>query len=468
MTISSTSSASPWRAGFDVCGILLLVCGESLGGLMPRPLAVGPFSVWLLLGAAIVAVRHVIWRSPALPTLVGRWVRGPGRGKVPSSSIVALLLATRIVVLIAGALAVYSRGLAHTQPPPRLVSHNVILNLPARFDAGWYLRIARHGYEWQPYLRGKQNALAFFPLHPLAMHIGGDVVTLPAKVLRDPDFLENGDTRVLWGGVLVAVLCFLAGARAMYQLGIEFGIDAGRTSAAIVLLATYPFALFYSAPYSEGLFLLCSTATVLAWMQGRSLATLSWGLLTGLARSNGWTLAVALMADAVLVRRDRHPGWYLAALGPVLGAAMYSAYVYALTGHPLDWAIAQQAWDPSASPLRFVVRRWDALLRNGVGGYLLADPVDALTFAATLLALAAAFSHLWRRAYLQGTWILAYLLPALALDLPATGRLTAVLVPMFFWLAPRARGAAFIALAGAFTIGEVFLASLFFRSFPPY
>ena len=40
------------------------------------------------------------------------------------------------------------------------------------------------------------------------MRVAGDLLTLPAKAARNPEFLGGGNARVLWGGVLVSVVCF--------------------------------------------------------------------------------------------------------------------------------------------------------------------------------------------------------------------------------------------------------------------
>jgi len=238
---------------------------------------------------------------------------------------------------------------------------------------------------------------------------------------------------------------------------------------AVVLLALYPFALFFSAAYSEALFLLCSTSAVLAWSRDRPGATLLWGVLTGLSRSNGWTLAFALIADRLWGgAKVRGQAWAWLAGAPLVGAALYSAYVYAVTGYAFEWAAAQQGWGATLSVGGFFARHLAALAAAGAIGYVAHNPLDALTFAATVAALAVGGHYLWRRQWLLGVWIIAYLLPALAIDLPAIGRLTSVLVPVFFYLAETCRGRWHALLATAFVFGQLFLAAEFFRWRPPY
>ena len=62
----------------------------------------------------------------------------------------------------------------------------------------------------------------------------------------------------------------------------------------MLLLATYPFAVYYSAAYTESLFLLAALGT---WFHSRReefLRAAGWGLLLGLTRPNGFFLAVPL------------------------------------------------------------------------------------------------------------------------------------------------------------------------------
>ena len=44
-------------------------------------------------------------------------------------------------------------------------------NLPARFDAGWYLQIATYGYEYLPNRFDRQQNLVFFPAFPVLMSL---------------------------------------------------------------------------------------------------------------------------------------------------------------------------------------------------------------------------------------------------------------------------------------------------------
>jgi hypothetical protein len=350
------------------------------------------------------------------------------------------------------------------------VSHDELQNLPARFDAGWYLTIARRGYQWRAELRGHQQSIAFFPLFPMAMRIAGDIVTIPARLLRDPLMIGGGDARMLWGGVLCSIACFGLALPKVYERGVIDLGDAAGAGRSVLLLATYPFAVFFSAPYSEALFLLASVATTLAWSKGELRRALWWGLAAGLARSNGWTLSVPLLLDAAFGagRRDQTRIRLLVAMGPVLGASVFSLYVYGLTGNPVDWIHAQQGWGRALTPLAFVTRRGASIGELGFLGYIAGDPVDAITGVCVLLTLGTSLALIWRRDWLNGMLGLCYLAPALLIDLPAAGRMTAVVFPTFVALARLLRGAPYVGVVVAFALVQAYLAARFFLWRPPF
>jgi hypothetical protein len=142
----------------------------------------------------------------------------------------------------------------------------------ARWDSVWYLTIAQHGY-------GDAHAhaqAAFYPLYPLLMRAGSWVV---------------GST--LTAGILISLACFLCALVLLHRLAaLELGLRDARST--VLLVAYFPTAFFFSAVYSEGLFLLVSVGAFLAARRGRWAAAGALGGLAALTRNSGVLLLVPL------------------------------------------------------------------------------------------------------------------------------------------------------------------------------
>lgn len=453
----------------DVATVVCLLAGDTAGWLM-FPAAQPPLGLSAVFwaGLGLLLVRHVIWRSPTIVTLLWsaarEWLGLPAHRRL-----LAVIAVTRLGVLVIGLMASLSSPQVFDRFPH--LSRQALENLPARWDAFWYHSVARLGYRWDPAQRDDQQNIAFFPAYPLLMRTGGDVVTIPAKVVRDPELFGTGAVRVMWGGVLASLACFTLAMWRLFRLASDDAANASAALRACVLFATYPFALFFSVPYSESLALLALVSVTLAWREGRTASGTLWGVVLGLSRPNGWTIAVALLADRLLGASQPwkgRAGWIFITAAPLAGAAMYSAYVHSVTGYAFEWAAAQRAWGAVFRPSSFVVRRWGRIAHEGLAGYVGRDPVDALTFVALVLMVAVALWLASRRQWLYAVLMLAYIAPAVAIDLPAAGRMTSLLFPAFLVLGSRLSGAPFHALVTVFGLGQAWFAWRFFLWSSPY
>ena len=144
----------------------------------------------------------------------------------------------------------------------------------------------------------------------------------------------------------------------LYRLAREH-LDEPATRAALLLLAAYPFAVFFSAAYAESLMLLAAVAAFYHFKHEKWVAAAARGLLAGLTRPNGFLLAgplgviglqQALARRASAETRDQLIRHALIAAGiaamPLVGTLMYSAFVYSLTGDPVAWREAHTALGP--------------------------------------------------------------------------------------------------------------------------
>ncbi|HEY3021033.1 MAG TPA: mannosyltransferase family protein [Solirubrobacteraceae bacterium] len=315
----------------------------------------------------------------------------------------------------------------------------------ARWDSVWYLSIAQDGY-------GAQGRPAFFPLYPLLARVGGWVVGSP-----------------LVAGALVSTACLVAGLAALHELTrLELGGEAARWT--VVGLAVSPMSFFFSAVYSESLFLALSAGALLAARRGRWWWAGALGAGAAATRSAGVVLLVPLVLLAWSARPRPMPRDALA-LALVPGGLVVFMAAMALGGHgALAPFHVQDVWfrewaGPFGGLPDAVVAAWDGARQllsgqredvyfTAAGG----DPfhvarMNLMLFAFLLAALPALVGAARRLPLAYAAYALAAL--ALPLSYPvgpqplmSLPRFELVLLPLWMWWGawlsrhPRARGPA--------------------------
>jgi hypothetical protein len=369
---------------------------------------------------------------------------------------VAAALGSRLTVLFIGVVAVAVVG---TTPPPVAeavwrVSSNEVANLLARWDTFFYYTIATDGYSWNPDVFLHYNVV-FFPLYPMVMRAGG------AALGGHP----------LVAGVAVSLAAFTAAMALLYRLAL---LDIGDDYAwrVVLLMSTFPYALYFSAVYTESLFLLLSIGAFYAMRRGR----LGWvavcGLAAGATRPNGFWLALPLACLALWPPpRDWSdtspqpssklvPALLVACL-PLVGVTIFSVYLQAQFGDALAWVHGQAAW---GVPL---------LLRRGapdpmkLPGEPAIKPIEVVAWIGNIAAFAAAAYAIRpvakRFGVAYGAWIAVNIFPPVVAHLfMSLGRFTSVLFPFFFWLALRIPRDRVNRVAAAFAVFQAVLAAWFF------
>jgi mannosyltransferase PIG-V len=302
----------------------------------------------------------------------------------------------------------------------------------ARWDSVWFLRVAEHGYP-----ADDPERAAFFPLYPLLLRAGQAV---------------TGDALV--GGVVISVLAFAVALVLLHRLtALELGSDAAR--ATVWLTALFPATFFFSAVYSEAVYLALSLGAFYAARTGRWASAGALGALGAATRSAGVLLVLPL---ALLYlrghRRPRADALWIA-LVP-LGLAAFCGWLALRGGDASAPLHAQAEWyrhftGPAGGLRDAAVAAWDGArqLLSGsrtpvyferAGGDPFAVAGHNLTSLAFLLAaVPAAVGTLRRLPAAYGAYVVAAL--ALPLSFPATPqplmslpRFLAVLFPLFMWL----------------------------------
>jgi hypothetical protein len=306
----------------------------------------------------------------------------------------------------------------------------------ARWDAVWYLRIADSGYS------DSAPRAAFFPLYPLlirsaAAPLGGSAAAL------------------LTASYAISLAAFLGALVLLYRLA---SLELGRrfASPTLLLLAVFPAALYFGAPYSESLFLLVSVGAFYAARTERWAWAGACAAAASATRSAGLLLLVplAMLWWSSRDRRPRDAAWLL--LGPV-GLLAYAAWLGLVEGDALRFLDVQDAWSRElAVPLGGA---WDGLtaaidgLRQLASGsrspvyfqQAAGDPfriaaINLMLFASLVFALIACVGVFRRLPRAYGAWVAVALVlplsfPVKPQPLMSLPRFLAVLFPIFMWLA---------------------------------
>lgn len=409
------------------------------------------------MAAAVTAVRHW-WRpAPTLPRRVREGLAAWWHDPVTTATW-PILVTTRVGVLVVGLLAVYAIGYPEGRAPIR-VAEGEVANLPARYDAGWYLNIATYGYRLESARVDRQQNLVFFPAFPVLMSWAS---LLMAR-------------QVVWAGVAVSIAAFAWALRYFFRLARGM-LDEAQAVTATTLLAAYPFAVFYSAPYTEALFLLAMLGAWWHLRRDQRWPAFGFGLVAGLTRPNGCLLSVPLALIAVAPcwqgGRLRRPaaGWgsvvdrLVVAAAPGLGMLAYSAYIYDLTGDPFMWIRLQAGWGrENIGVAAFLAAEWKSVGDQGIYGYVTGDVTNFLNASGAALV-AASLIPVWRRFGLPAAVLLLLnLVPSLASGgWLSVGRATAVLFPVFLWLGAAVPPAHRTVWVAGFAGLQAFGAALFF------
>jgi hypothetical protein len=360
---------------------------------------------------------------------------------------VRVAASTRLAVLLVAVFAALSFGPASgglardnaekfDEPALTHAIADPVLAPLARWDSVWYLRIADSGY-------GDSTArAAFFPLYPLLVR----AVSTP---------LGGSNAALLVAAFLVSLAAFVGALILLHRL-VELELGRRLARGTLLLLALFPAAVYFGAPYSESLFLLLAVGVFYAARTGHW----AWaGACAGLAsatRSAGLLLLIplALIWWSSRPRRRRDAAWLV--LAP-LGIAAYAAWLGLVEGDALRFLDVQEAWSRElAVPL---AGAWDGLVAAVDGVRQLAsgsrtpvyfeqaagDPfriaaINVMLFATLVFAVWACIGVLRRLPRAYGAWVGASLVlpltfPVTPQPLMSLPRFVSVLFPVFMWLA---------------------------------
>lgn len=371
---------------------------------------------------------------------------------------------SRVLIMLVGMGAVLNIGLATDASAldPSGLTHpfgyfgNLLVSPFARWDSVWYLAIAKAGYAAQP------TREVFFPLYPDLIRVVGWVVS--SQIVA---------------GILISLVCFAIALAVLYRLVcLDFSEEVAET--AVLVMAFFPASLFFSAVYTESLFLALSLGAIYRARQGKWLWASVLGGLAALSR-NGGVLLLAPIAilllygprpdGAALLSRwaqQRHglrvllpkyrmsPGSLVILLIP-LGLFGYLLYLQARYGTGKAPFQAESAWFhqstwPFGGAWQGIVAAWDGLRQvlhgppppvyfKKNGGSALVGASQDVELLGFLVLAAVGFVGVLRRmpiAYSAYTFLgLALPLsdPVVPQPLQSLPRYEMVLFPLIIWIA---------------------------------
>ncbi len=256
---------------------------------------------------------------------------------------------------------------------PRLHELGDGIDVWARWDSDWYLRVAEHGYSDAP-----SSTAAFFPLYP-------GLVALLGRLLAGHYVLA---------GVLLSLGACAVAFVLLHRLARErLGEDASRR--AVLYLAIFPTTLFLQAVYSESLYLALVLGAFLLAERSRFLGAGAVAGLAMLTRPVGVALLPALAVLAWRAEDRRRALLQLAVSIPI--AAAYPILLGAWIGEPFAFLRAQDGiWQRELSWAGPLGGLWEgvAVLFADRPGRDLALNLQQLGFTLVFLALTVAA---WRR-----------------------------------------------------------------------
>jgi Mannosyltransferase (PIG-V) len=192
------------------------------------------------------------------------------------------------------------------------------------WDGKWYEDIATRGYTYDANRLEDIYSIAFLPAYSilcnLVMRLG-----VPFKI----------------AGPVINNVCFLLAAIVLYRW-VEEIHHTKLAKWTTIALTCFPYSMFGSMAYTEGLFLLSTTASMRAFDRREYWQASLWGMVATTTRMFGLALAPTFVLTAWKQRRS----WvaYAAGVGTLGGFVLYLIYCQIYHGDFLANFRAQEAW----------------------------------------------------------------------------------------------------------------------------
>jgi Mannosyltransferase (PIG-V) len=430
--------------------------------------------------ALVLGLRMFLYRKQPLWQRIADWARHAWQSRTRTAVLVPWF-SSRVMVLAIGYFAVVMFGYPGTGGPPVRISRNEFVNLPMKWDAGWYLGIVLDGYDFNPRIADRQQNVAFFPAYPMLTRLGAALIgsrsisAAEATGINRTEYAYAQHHRIVLAAMLISLGAFLWALVYLYRFAGEL-MDEQAALGAVLVASFYPFSLFFSAFYTESLFLLTLLGSFYHMRRREWLPASAWGLLLGLTRPNGCLMSIPLAllvlqqawnasrASGKAIDRREVIAGILASSMPGIGMLIFSAYLYTLAGRPFVWLEAHGAWGRVYEGLDTLFLTHLSIMANqGLYGYSMGMPTEFINGLAVVGALLAVWPITRRVGVVYGVFMLIMLLPPLMRGgFLSMGRVTSTMFPLYLYLGWRLRGTTRDTILMASAGLQGFFASLFF------
>lgn len=239
------------------------------------------------------------------------------------AKVALILIASRVLIVLIVALALKLGAQAAYHPCPDAFPSHPFWSGFARWDSYFYHEIATAGYT-------QIKSTAFFPLYPALM-----------------SFVGNLMGNVWAAGLIISNICWLIAGSLFYKLS-KFILTPNESLRALFYLSIFPGAIFFTAVYSESLFLTLALASIIYYLKRNLWLAGIWGAWAILVRPTGLALAAALVITEIWHYRRRI--WKLwhslqLLLLPLIALIILFIINWLSVGDPFSFIKAQRLWD---------------------------------------------------------------------------------------------------------------------------
>lgn len=253
-----------------------------------------------------------------------------------------------------------------------------------RWDAPHYLYLAQ---QWYTNNGDPANFIVFFPLYPLVLK---------------PLIVSFGNP--VLSGIFISNIIFILGCYFFYKL---VSLDYSEKIAmwTVAALATFPTSYFFSAPYTESLFLLFFCTSLYSARKGKWIWSgifMSFGVIT---RPFGALLLPAILTEWFYDRKRKWSSLPVIALPSMLTASWYLFLNKTVYGNYFAFQkILTDNWQKhTASPVASILDSWRIAFGGGLTNYtILVGWAEGLTITLAWILIPFAFK------YLRKSWAVYY------------------------------------------------------------